>query len=129
MRMVSQGLNGLTVTNITKNGFTIIGTPASDVNITLPPATKAVYSMLLSGDGTFTGTCVGYQPINAKEFTITNSGNVDLENVDISITGTDKDKFELSGDGTTTIQPNDTLKVAVAPKDSLATGIIGQRLL
>ena len=118
-----QGLNGLTVTNITKNGFTIIGTPASDVNITLPPATKAVYSMLLSGDGTFTGTCVGYQPINAKEFTITNSGNVDLENVDISITGTDKDKFELSGDGTTTIQPNDTLKVAVAPKDSLATVI------
>ena len=118
-----QGLNGLTVTNITKNGFTILGTPASDVNITLSPATKAVYSMLLSGDGTFTGTCVGYQPINAKEFTITNSGNVDLENVDISITGTDKDKFELSGDGTTTIQPNDTLKVAVAPKDSLATGI------
>ena len=118
-----QGLNGLTVTNITKNGFSILGTPASDVNITLPPATKAVYSMLLSGDGTFTGTCVGYQPINAKEFTITNSGNVDLENVDISITGTDKDKFELSGDGTTTIQPNDTLKVAVAPKDSLATGI------
>ena len=118
-----QGLNGLTVTNITKNGFTISGTPASDVNITLPPATKAVYSMLLSGDGTFAGTCVGYQPITAKEFTITNSGNVDLENVDISITGTDKDKFELSGDGTTTIQPNDTLKVAVAPKDSLATGI------
>lgn len=118
-----QGLNGLTVTNISKNGFTILGTPASDVNITLPPATKAVYSMLLSGDGTFTGTCVGYQPITAKEFTITNSGNVDLENVDISITGTDKDKFELSGDGTTTIQPNDTLKVAVAPKDSLATGI------
>ena len=118
-----QGLNGLTVTKMTKNGFTISGTPISDVNITLPPATKAVYSMLLSGDGTFTGTCVGYQPINAKEFTITNSGNVDLENVDISITGTDKDKFELSGDGTTTIQPNDTLKVAVAPKDSLATGI------
>ena len=118
-----QGLNGLTVTNISKNGFTILGTPASDVNITLPPATKAVYSMLLSGDGTFTGTCVGYQPITAKEFTITNSGNVDLENVDISITGTDKDKFELSGDGTTTIQPNDTLKLAVAPKDSLATGI------
>lgn len=118
-----QGLNGLTVTNITKNGFTILGTPASDVNITLPPATKAVYSMLLNGDGTFTGTCVGYQPITAKEFTITNSGNVDLENVDISITGTDKDKFELSGDGTTTIQPNDTLKVAVAPKDSLVTGI------
>ena len=118
-----QGLNGLTVTKMTKNGFTISGTPISDVNITLPPATKKVYSMILSGNGTFTGTCVGYQPITAKEFTITNSGNVDLENVDISITGTDKDKFELSGDGTTTIQPNDTLKLAVAPKDSLATGV------
>ena len=118
-----QGLNGLTVTKMTKNGFTISGTPISDVNITLPPATKKVYSMILSGNGTFTGTCVGYQPIIAKEFTITNNGNIDLENIDISITGTDKDKFELSGDGTTTIQPNDTLKVAVAPKDSLATGI------
>ena len=118
-----QGLNGLTVTKMTKNGFTISGTPISDVNITLPPATKKVYSMILSGNGTFTGTCVGYQPIIAKEFTITNNGNIDLENIDISITGTDKDKFELIGDGTLTIQPNDTLKVAVAPKDSLATGI------
>ena len=118
-----QGLNGLTVTKMTKNSFTISGTPISDVNITLPPATKKVYSMILSGNGTFTGTCVGYQPIIAKEFTITNDGNIDLENIDISITGTDKDKFELIGDGTITIQPNDTLKVAVGPKDSLATGI------
>ena len=118
-----QGLNGLTVTKITKNGFTISGTPISDVNITLPPATKKVYSMILSGNGTFTGTCVGYQPIIAKEFTITNNGNIDLENIDISITGTDKDKFELIGDGTITIQPNDTLKVTIAPKDSLATGV------
>ena len=35
-----QGLNGLTVTNVTKNGFTISGTPTSDVNITLPAATQ-----------------------------------------------------------------------------------------
>ena len=118
-----QGLNGLTVTKMTKNGFAISGTPISDVNITLPPATQKVYSMILSGNGTFTGTCVGYQPIIAKEFTITNNGNIDLENIDISITGTDKDKFELIGDGTLTIQPNDTLKVTIAPKDSLATGV------
>ena len=118
-----QGLNGLTVTKMTKNGFTISGTPISDVNITLPPATKKVYSMILNGNGTFTGTCVGYQPIITKEFTITNDGNIDLENIDISITGTDKDKFELIGDGTITIQPNDTIKVTVAPKDSLAAGV------
>ena len=46
-----QGLNGLTVTNITKNGFTISGTPTSDVNITLPPATKAD-TAVKTGDST-----------------------------------------------------------------------------
>ena len=45
-----QGLNGLTVTKMTKNGFAISGTPISDVNITLPPATQKVYSMILSGN-------------------------------------------------------------------------------
>ena len=52
-----------------------------------------------------------------------NDGNIDLENIDISITGTDKDKFELIGDGTITIQPSDTIKVTVTPKDSLAAGV------
>lgn len=33
-----QGLNGLSVTNMTKNSFTISGTPTGDVNITLPAA-------------------------------------------------------------------------------------------
>lgn len=34
-----QGLNGLNVKDITQTGFTISGTPTSDVNITLPAAT------------------------------------------------------------------------------------------
>ena len=34
-----QGLNGLNVKDVTQNGFTITGTPTSDVNITLPAAT------------------------------------------------------------------------------------------
>lgn len=34
-----QGLNGLNVKDVTQNGFTISGTPTSDVNITLPAAT------------------------------------------------------------------------------------------
>lgn len=34
-----QGLNGLNVKDVTQTGFTITGTPTSDVNITLPAAT------------------------------------------------------------------------------------------
>ena len=34
-----QGLNGLNVKDVTQTGFTISGTPTSDVNITLPAAT------------------------------------------------------------------------------------------
>lgn len=112
-------LNGLTATK-TDESFTISGTPTSDVNITLPQATKKVYNMTLSGNGTFTTTCVGYTSITANEFTITNNGNVDLENVNVSITGNDADKFELSWDNTTTIRPNGTIKVTVKPANDLA---------
>lgn len=117
-----QGLNGLSVTE-TDNGFKISGTPTSDVTITLPAATKKVYNMAVTGNGTFTKVCKGYQPISSKEFTITNNGNVDLEKVNVSLTGTNADKFELSVDNiTTTIQPNGTTKVTVKPNNDLAVG-------
>lgn len=112
--------NGIIVTRDNENQITVSGTPTSDVNITLPPATKKIYSMTLDGNGTFTGTCVGYGPITANEFTITNNGNVDLENVNVSVTGTNAEQFELSWDKTATIQPNGTIKVTVKPKDGLA---------
>lgn len=117
-----QGLNGLTATE-TDNGFTISGTPKSDVNITLPAATKKVYDITVTGSGTFTTVCKGYQPITANEFIITNNGNFDLENVNVSLTGNDADKFELSVDNTTIIQPNGTTKVTVKPNDDLGVGI------
>lgn len=114
--------NGLTVTE-TDNGFKIFGTPASDVTVILPAATKKVYDMTVTGSGTFTMVCKDYQPITANEFTITNNGNVDLENVNVSLTGTNADKFELSADNTTaTIQPNGTTKVTVKPDNDLAVG-------
>lgn len=113
--------NGLSVTE-TDNGFTISGTPTSDVNITLLAATKKVYDMAVAGNGTFTTVCKDYQPINANEFTITNNGNVDLENVNVSLTGTNADKFELSENKVTTIQPNGTIKVTVKPDNDLAVG-------
>lgn len=114
--------SGLSVTE-TDNGFKISGTPTSDVTITLPAATKKVYNMAVTGNGTFTKVCKGYQPISSKEFTITNNGNVDLEKVNVSLTGTNADKFELSVDNiTTTIQPNGTTKVTVKPNNDLAVG-------
>ncbi|MCU6747714.1 BppU family phage baseplate upper protein [Faecalicatena acetigenes] len=113
--------NGLSVTE-TDNGFKISGTPTSDVNITLPAATRKVYSMTVTGNGTFTTVCKGYQPVNANEFTITNNGNVDLTNVKVSLTGTNADKFELSENKVTTIQPNGIIKVTVKPNNDLAVG-------
>ena len=113
--------NGLSVTQ-KDNGFTISGTPTSDVNITLPAATQKVYNMAVAGNGTFTTVCKDYQPITANEFTITNNGNVDLENVKVSLTGTNEDKFELSENKVTTIQPNGTTKVTVKPNNDLDIG-------
>ena len=111
--------NGLTATK-TDSGFKISGTPTGDVTITLPAAAKKVYSMTVTGSGTFTTVYKDYQPISANEFTITNNRNVDLTNINVSVTGTNADKFELSVDSTTaTIQPNGTIKVTVKPKDAL----------
>lgn len=78
------------------------------------------YSMTLTGDGIFGTACEGYSSIAANEFSITNSGNTDLENVNISISGKDADAFELQGSSTSAISPNGTLKVTVKPNDSLA---------
>lgn len=114
--------SGIKVTRNSKTQITVSGTPTSDATITLPAATKKVYSMTVTGNGTFTTVCKDYQPITATEFTITNNGNVDLTNVNVSLTGTNEDKFELSENKVTTIQPNGTIKVTVKPKDDLAVG-------
>ena len=113
-----QNMNGLTVTK-TDTGFTISGTPNDDVNIILPAATQKVYSMNLTGNGIFETVCAGYEPVIANEFTVANTGNIDLENVHVSIKGTDADKFQLYWDNTTTIKPDKMLKVTVKPNDNL----------
>lgn len=42
-----QGLNGLNVKDFTKTGFTISGTPTSDVSITLPAASEQPFRVIL----------------------------------------------------------------------------------
>ncbi|MDO4486450.1 MAG: hypothetical protein Q4C46_07685 [Bacillota bacterium] len=111
--------NGITVKRDNEHQLTIAGTPTNNVNLTLPPATLKVYNMSLTGQGIFGITCKDYSPIEKKELTITNSGNVQLVNVNVSITGKDADAFELKGDDVTVIQPNGTLQVTVNPKNNL----------
>lgn len=117
------GQNGITVTRNSSSRITVSGIPTADVSLTLPAATPAVYGMDLSGNGIFGSACVGYasDKVTAQEFTITNTGNVDLTNVQITITGTDSGAFVLTGDNTVmSIQPNGTIKVTVKPEDNLA---------
>lgn len=115
--------NGITVTRDSDSQITVSGTPTADVNLTLPAATQKAYGMELSGNGTFGSVCVGYAPdkVAAQDFTITNTGNVELTNVQVTIGGTDSSDFALSWDDkVTTIRPNGTIKVTVKPEDSLA---------
>ncbi len=115
--------NGITVTRDSDSQITVSGTPTADVNLTLPAATQKAYGMESSGNGTFGSVCVGYAPdkVAAQDFTITNTGNVELTNVQVTIGGTDSSDFALSWDDkVTTIRPNGTIKVTVKPEDSLA---------
>lgn len=117
------GQNGITVTRNSDSRITVSGTPAADVSLTLPAATQKVYGMDLSGNGTFGSACVGYasDKVTAQEFTIANTGNMELTNVQITVGGADSGDFALTWDNTvTSIQPNGTLKVTVVPKDNLA---------
>lgn len=90
---------------------------------TLAGEEQTVYNMELSGEGDFGNACEGYasDKIKAKEFNITNTGNVALSNVQVKVDGTDSDAFALAWDSSvTSVQPDGELKVTVQPKDNLA---------
>lgn len=94
--------------------------PTADTTLTLPAATPQAYGMSLSGEGTFGSKRVGYAPVRATEFTITNTGNMELTNVQVSITGANAGSFTLTCDNNvTSIKPNDTITVTVKPNNGL----------
>lgn len=114
------GQNGITVTRDSDSQITVSGTPTADTVLTLPAATQKVYGIELSGEGTFGSKCVGYAPVTATEFTITNRGGADLTNVQVSVIGADSGSFTLTwNNSVTSIQPNDTIKFTVRPDDGL----------
>lgn len=83
---------------------------------------KKEYRMTLTGNGTLGTVCTGYRPVTGNEFTITNKGSVDLENVNISVAGSDAAVFVWEGDTAEILPPDGTLKVTVRPQDNLQAG-------
>lgn len=96
-----QGLNGLNVKDVTQNGFTITGTPTSDVNITLPAATILSKSDTPEVELTTTSTSITATVTNHK----TEFGNIEYKWNDGNW---EKDKNTLSN-----LKPETTYKLAV----------------
>ena len=107
-----QGLNGLNVKDVTQNGFTITGTPTSDVNITLPAVGKEYFTVeggVRNQDWTYSNGVLTIQKpgdykisadgsesnnriVVAEEF---KSGNITIENINLKV-GYNISPFEVN---------------------------------
>ena len=97
-----QGLNGLNVKDVTQTGFTISGTPTSDVNITLPEVGKEYFTVeggVRNQDWTYSNGVLTIQKpgdykisadgsesnnriVVAEEF---KDGNITIENINLKV--------------------------------------------
>ena len=107
-----QGLNGLNVKDVTQTGFTISGTPTSDVNITLPAVGKEYFTVeggVRNQDWTYSNGVLTIQKpgdykisadgsesnnriVVAEEF---KSGNITIENINLKV-GYNISPFEVN---------------------------------
>lgn len=107
-----QGLNGLNVEDVTQTGFTISGTPTSDVNITLPAVGKEYFTveggtrnqdwtysngvLTIQKPGDYKISADGSESNNrivvAEEF---KSGNITIENINLKV-GYNISPFEVN---------------------------------
>ena len=107
-----QGLNGLNVKDVTQTGFTITGTPTSDVNITLPAVGKEYFTveggtrnqdwtysngvLTIQKPGDYKISADGSESNNrivvAEEF---KSGNITIENINLKV-GYNISPFEVN---------------------------------
>ena len=93
------------------------------VNTTFVIQSIFVHVGELSPDGKDFGVVEeGYSPIDPVTFKINNTGTWDLDNVQISLEGTDKDSFQITSPTETTIPMYKNAELSVKPKDNLPAG-------
>lgn len=81
------------------------------------------YDLEVPDDFTFDKQHLGYKDTFAKSFSITNSGNVDVKNVNVDLTGTNADAFKLDTAGMqSTLTPKETTAFVVKPIMDLSAG-------
>ncbi|MDR1321956.1 MAG: cell wall-binding repeat-containing protein [Gracilibacteraceae bacterium] len=105
------------------------GDATKSLTITITPETSTPPDPPVSGsysvtpDTTFTAVYYGYDPIDPKPVTISNTGAVDWKNVSLSLEGTDPDAFEiLDPIGSFDVDANDTVSVSISPVPGLSAG-------
>ena len=93
------------------------------VNTTFVIQSIFVHVGELSPDGKDFGVVEeGYSPIDPVTFKINNTGTWDLDNVQISLEGTNKDSFQMTSPTETTIPMYKNAELSVKPKDNLPAG-------
>lgn len=93
---------------------------SATATITVTPKS---YSLEAPTDYTFDSQHIGYKDVSANSFSIRNTGNVDVSNINVALTGTNADAFTLDVTGMqNTLAPNGTTAFTVKPNADLGAG-------
>lgn len=93
---------------------------SATATITVTPAN---YDLEVPADYTFDSQHIGYKDVPANSFSIKNTGNVDVSNIHVALTGTNADAFTLDITGMQDIlTPNGTTPFTVKPNADLGAG-------
>jgi putative cell wall-binding protein len=137
---VNAGGSAVAPSDPTRAGYTFTGWNISFSNVTSNLTITAVYELApipssgaygISPDTLAFGPVLyGYDPVNPQIIVIANTGNVDWENVTVTLDGNNADSFEIiSPSGVFTIPANETVGISVSPIDELAAGSYSAGLL
>lgn len=117
--------NQVTVTPAVTTTYKVMITDAIEnksatATITVTPRR---YVLEVPTNFTFDKQHVGYENISSKSFSFKNTGNVDITNINVALTGTGADAFTLNTAGTRTIlHPNEITSFTVNPVSNLKSG-------
>lgn len=93
---------------------------SATATITVTPAN---YDLEVPVDYTFDSQHIGYKDVPANRFSIKNTGNVDVSNIHVALTGTNADAFTLDIAGMQDVlTPNGTTSFTVKPNADLGAG-------